>query len=181
MSEFLLGVGASAACYKAVALASGLVRRGHGVTAVLTPAATRLVAPLQFAAVTGRRALHDEWSPADPAGMDHIALARRADALLIVPATADLIGQLAQGLAPNLLLSLALALDAGKPCLFAPAMNPQMWAHPAVRRNVAQLEDDGWIRVGPVSGPTACGEDGEGRMCEPDAIVAAAVEAVASA
>lgn len=178
MSEILVGVGASAACFKAVALCSALTRAGHGVTAVPTPAATRLVSPLQFAAVTGRRAAWDEWQPGDPGGMDHIALARRADLLVVAPATADLLAVLAHGMAPHLLGSLALALEPDRPRLFAPAMNPVMWRHPAVARNVRQLEADGWRRLGPEAGPTACGEAGEGRMVDPAAIVAAVEEAL---
>lgn len=178
MSEILVGVSGSAACFKAVALCSELTRRGHRVTAVLSPAAARLVQPLQFACVTGRAALSDEWRPGDPAGMDHIALARTADLLVVAPATADRIGLLALGLAPDLLGSLALALPSGLPRLFAPAMNPAMWRHPAVGRNVLQLESDGWRCLGPAEGPTACGDDGPGRMVEPIEIVEAVLAAL---
>ncbi|TAH36879.1 MAG: hypothetical protein EYC70_07785 [Planctomycetota bacterium] len=173
MSEILVGVSASAACFKAVAVCSALTRAGHGVTTVLTPGATKLVTPLQFATVTGRRALSSEWEPESADGMDHIHLARRAQLLIVVPASAGRIAVLAQGLAPDLLGSLALAFEQHKPRLFVPAMNPEMWKHPAVARNVAQLERDGWTRIGPVAGPTACGEEGLGRMSEPDAIVSA--------
>lgn len=173
MSEVLVGVSASAACFKAVAVCSALAQRGHGVQAVLSPGAARIVGPLQFAAVTGRGALVDEWDPADPSGMDHVAVARRAQVLAVVPASADRIGLLALGLAPDLLGSVALAFERRRPRLFAPAMNPEMWSQPAVARNVAQLQADGWLRVGPVAGPVACGEEGMGRMSEPDEIVAA--------
>lgn len=173
MSEILVGVGASAACFKAVAVCSLLSKEGHGVQALLTRNATKLVQPLQFSCVTGRRALTDEWEPLDPAGMDHIALARRADLLLICPATAHLIGALAHGLAEDLLGSLALALEARKPRLIAPAMNPEMWANPLVQRNVGLLRDSGWQILGPAEGPTACGESGAGRMLEPEPIAAA--------
>lgn len=173
MSEILVGVGASAACFKAVATCSALAQAGHGVQAVLTRNATKLVQPLQFSCVTGRRALTDEWEPSDPAGMDHITLARRADLLLICPATAHLVGALAHGLAEDLVGSLALALETRKPRLLAPAMNPEMWANPLVQRNVRLLTEAGWTIVGPASGATACGERGAGRMSEPEAIVAA--------
>lgn len=176
MSEILVGVGASAACFKAVAACSALAQEGHGVQVVLTRNATRLVQPLQFSCVTGRRALSDEWEPQDPAGMDHVALARRADLLLICPATAHLVGALAHGLAEDLLGSLALALEARKPRLLAPAMNPEMWANPLVQRNVRILTEAGWRLIGPVSGATACGESGPGRMAEA-AEIAAAVRA----
>ncbi len=179
MSRVLIGVGASAACFKAVAVCSALTKEGHSVQAVLTRHAAKLVTPLQFSAVTGVRALCDEWEPADPSGMDHISFARAADLLLICPASAGLIGGLAHGLAADLLGSLALAFEADKPRLLTPAMNPVMWAHPAVRRNVALLLGDGWNLIGPVEGPTACGESGAGRMAEPDAVCAAVRAALA--
>lgn len=172
MSRILVGVSASAACFKGVALCSRLTQGGHEVRAVLSPGAVRLVTAIQFAAVTGRPALSDEWRPEDPAAMDHIALARWAEALVVAPATAGRIGILAQGLAPDLLGSLALALEPDKARLFAPAMNPVMWSQRVVQRNVARLEADGWLRVGPVTGATACWEHGEGRMEEPGAIAA---------
>lgn len=174
--EILLGVSASAACFKAAALASQLVRAGHGVTAVLSPGATKLVTPLQFSCLTGRRTLHDEWRGEDPAGMDHITLARRADVVLLVPATADRLGSVAHGLASDLLGSTLLAAEVDKPRIAAPSMNPEMWRQPAVQRNVVMLQEDGWHFVGPVDGPTACGEDGPGRMAEVDAILAAVAE-----
>jgi len=105
--------------------------------------------------------------------MDHITLARRADLLLVAPATADFLGQAAAGLATSLLGSLVLAMETEKPRVFVPAMNPRMWSNPAVQRNTATLERDGWIRIGPVSGPTACGEEGEGRMTESVEILSA--------
>lgn len=176
--EILLGVSASAACFKAAALASQLVKAGHGVTAVLSKGATRLVTPLQFSCLTGRPTVSDEWKPEDPAGMDHIQLARRADVVLLVPATADRIGSVAHGLASDLLGSTLLAVELEKPRLAAPSMNPEMWRQPAVQRNVAQILADGWQLVGPVAGPTACGEDGLGRMAEAEDILAA-VQALA--
>ena len=180
MSTIIVGVSGSAACSKAVSVCSSLVQRGHLVQPVLTKAATKLVAPLQFSCISGNQAVWDEWEPQDPAGMDHIALARSADALVIVPASADRIGLLANGLAPDLLGSLALAFEQDKPRTFAPAMNPEMWRHPALQRNVAQLEADGWRMIGPVEGPTACGEEGEGRMVEAEEIVEAVIQALAN-
>lgn len=184
MTRILVGVSASAACFKAVAVCSALAqtdRQGTRleVQAVLSKSATRLVTPLQFAAVTGRPALADEWQPQDPAGMDHIALARAADLFVLVPASADRIGLCALGLAPDLLGSLCLAWETNKTRMFVPAMNPEMWAQPAVQRNVAQLLKDGWQQLGPVGGATACGEEGVGRMLEPDAICEAVLQALA--
>ncbi|KAA3609557.1 MAG: hypothetical protein DWQ01_09515 [Planctomycetota bacterium] len=176
MSRILVGVSGSAACFKAVSLCSALAQQGHQVQAVLTRAAARLVTPLQFSAVCGRKALHDEWQPADPGGMDHIALSRGADLLVVAPASADRIGLLAHGLAPDLLGSLALAFETHKPRLFAPAMNPQMWSHPAVSRNLALMQGDGWHCIGPATGVTACGEEGLGRMAEPEQILEQVLE-----
>lgn len=173
MTRVILGVSGSAACFKGAALASLLVREGYEVRVVLSAAATELVRPLQFEAVTGQRALHDEWSPEDPSGMDHIAVARWADAMVVAPATADRIGRMALGLAGDLLSSMTLAFPPDGVRVFAPAMNPVMWSQPAVQRNAAQLVREGWHQAGPVAGPTACGEEGDGRMCEPDAVLAA--------
>jgi len=178
MTEILLGVSGSAACFKAAALASMLAKQGHGVTAVLSASACKLVTPLQFSCLTGRAALSDEWQPQDPAGMDHIQLARRADLVVLAPATADRIGQTAHGLASDLLGSCLLAFELEKPRLIAPAMNPDMWRNPAVQRNLTTLQADGWQFVGPESGLTACGEQGLGRMAEAEAIFAAICEAL---
>jgi len=179
VSRVLIGVGASAACFKAVAVCSALTKAGHEVQAVLTRHAAKLVTPLQFSAVTGVKALCDEWEPANPSGMDHISFARAADLLLVCPASAGLLGSLAHGLAGDLLGSLALAFGAGKPRLLVPAMNPTMWEHPAVRRNVETLRGDGWSLVGPEDGATACGESGPGRMSEPETVCAAVRAALA--
>ena len=179
MSSILVGVSGSAACFKAVQLCSDLTKAGHRVRAVLTSAAAEFVTPLQFSCVCGQRALANEWEPADPAGMDHLALAREADLFLVAPASADRIGLFAQGLAPDLLGSLALAFGTNKPRLFAPAMNPEMWSNPAVARNAAQLVADGWVQLGPVVGPTACQEEGMGRMMEPEDLMAAVAAALA--
>jgi len=146
----------------------------------MTPAATEFVGPLQFACLTGNAALVDEFDSADDSGMDHISLARAAELMVIVPATANTVGLLALGLAPNLLGSLALAFGASKPRLFVPAMNPEMWSNPAVQRNVATLVGDGWQQVGPASGETACGEVGDGRMVEVEQVLAAISSALIS-
>ena len=171
MSRVVVGVSGSAACFKAVEIVSSLVQQGHEVIPVLTKSASLLVAPLQFSCIAGRKALTSEWNPSDDSGMDHIAFARNIDLLLVVPATANRIGLFAHGIASDLLGSLVLAFPFNKPRLFVPAMNPEMWAHPAVQRNVQQLADDGWQRIGPVAGSTACREIGLGRMAEPTVIL----------
>ncbi len=176
MAHILMGVSGSAACFKAAALCSQLTREQHQVQVVLTPAAAQMVTPLQFSCLSGKAALCDEFDPQHPSGMDHIAFADEADVLVVVPATANTLGILAQGLALHLLGSLALAFDPSKPRLFAPAMHPRMWANPAVQRNVGVLVSDGWQMIGPEEGSTACGSVGLGRMAE----VAAIFQAIAN-
>jgi len=180
VARILVGVSGSAACFKAAALCSQLSQAGHCVQVILTESAAEMVTPLQFSCLTGNPALVDEFEPADPAGMDHISLAKDADLLVVIPATANTIGNLALGLAPNLLGSFVLAFGTSGPRLVVPAMHPGMWGNPAVQRNVATLAADGWIQVGPTVGGTACGEVGEGRMVETDVIVAAIEAALTS-
>ena len=180
MAKLLVGVCGSAACFKAAALCSLLSQSGHSVQAVLTRSASKLVTPLQFACVTGKPALVDEFAPVDAAGMDHIALAKEAELLVVIPATANILGILAHGLAPDLLGSLALAFATRGPRLVVPAMHPDMWHNPAVQRNLLTLVSDGWLQVGPVAGATACGAIGEGRMAEIEEVLTAIDAALAS-
>jgi phosphopantothenoylcysteine decarboxylase/phosphopantothenate--cysteine ligase len=176
--HILLGVTGGVAAYKVVTLASRLTQAGAVVDVVMTEAATRLVAPLTFQAVTQREVYTDlfllppETKPGAPAGaihIPHIALAKAADLLLIAPATANTIAKLAHGLADNLLTSLALASPA--PLLVAPAMESGMWAHPATQANVAVLGARGATLVGPAAGHLASGAAGVGRMSEPEEIL----------
>ncbi len=172
MTDILLGVSASAAIHKAADLASKLAQAGHTVRAILTPRAAELISPQLFEALTGERAFVDEF--VDPRGaMDHIDLSQWGKLLVVAPCTADLVSRLALGLAGDLLTTTALALPAGVPRLFCPAMNPHMFASPPVARNVARLIEDGWQLVEPTEGHMACGVEGRGRMAEPDAIVVA--------
>lgn len=172
MSRILLGVSASAAIHKACDLSSKLAQEGHSVRAVLTRRAAELVAPQLFEALTGERAYSDEFGPRRESAMDHIALARWAQLLVVAPASADLVGRLAHGLADDLLSTLALALEPGLPRLLCPAMNPVMLSSPPVRRNLATLVGDGWRVLESASGHMACGEAGPGRLLEPAEIVA---------
>ena len=175
MTRILLGCGASAALHKGADLASKLKAAGHEVTAVLTPRADELVSAQLFEALTGRRAHVHEYGAGRMDAMDHIELARDCELLLVAPATADLIGRLANGLATDLLSTMALAIPADVPRVVVPAMNPHMWAQPAVARNVATLAGDGWRVVQPASGEMACGDVGPGRFPEPaDLLVALA-------
>ena len=165
-STILLGVTGGIAAYKAAELTRLLVKDGLCVQVVMTEAATRFVGPLTFQALSGRPVLTG-WADDTGAGMAHIDAARAADLILVAPASADFLAKLAQGLADDLLSASCLARG-NVPLAVAPAMNREMWAHPATRRNVAQLKQDGVAILGPGTGAQACGEWGEGRMLEPD-------------
>ncbi len=167
--HILLGVTGGVAAYKACELTRQLVKAGHTVQVVMTEAATRFVAPMSFQALSGRAVAVDPWQPLIANGMDHIDLVRAAHALVIAPASADFIGKAALGLGGDLLSTLMLARG-DVPTLLAPAMNREMWANPAVQRNVARLRADGVRIAGPARGEQACGEVGEGRMIEPEDI-----------
>ena len=179
MSHVLLLASASVAVYKACDLASKLSQAGHAVRAVLTPNAARLVSPQLFAAVTGEPAASSEWEADRRTAMDHIDLARWADVAVIAPASADLVGRLAHGLAGDLVGTTLLALEGAKPRLLCPAMNPVMFANPAVQRNLGRLAEDGWQVVEPGEGHLACGDAGAGRLVEPEVLREVVREALA--
>ena len=163
--RILLGVTGGVAAYKAAELARELQRAGARVQVVMTDAATRFVTPATFQALTGEPVFTDQWDARIGNNMAHIELSRAADAILVAPATADFLAKAAHGLADDLLSTLCLAREC--PLLVAPAMNRQMWQHPATQRSVAQLAADGVAILGPDSGDQACGETGLGRMLEP--------------
>jgi phosphopantothenoylcysteine decarboxylase/phosphopantothenate--cysteine ligase len=164
-NQVLLGVGGGISAYKSVDLVRRLRERGFVVRVVMTRAATAFVGPLTFQAVSGHPVRTDLLDPSAEAGMGHIELARWADRLLIAPATADLMARLAAGIADDLLTTLALATEA--PLILAPAMNQQMWRHPATQDNLARLVGRGARILGPGVGSQACGDQGPGRMLEP--------------
>ncbi len=167
----LLGVSGGIAAYKAAELTRRLRAEGAEVRVVMTRAAQAFVGPLTFQALSGNPVRLDILDPTAEAGMDHIELARWADLVLVAPATADLMARLAAGMADDLLTTLALATQA--PLVLAPAMNQQMWEHPATRANARLLAERGVRLLGPAAGAQACGETGPGRMLEPGDIVAA--------
>jgi phosphopantothenoylcysteine decarboxylase/phosphopantothenate--cysteine ligase len=167
-----LGVTGGVGAYKAVEIARGLQKRGHDVVAIMTASATRFVGPLTFEAITHRRVITDQFEPGANADIEHIALASSIQLLLIAPATANIIGKLANGFADDFLSTLYTATRA--PVLLAPAMNTQMFAHPAVRHNLDTLASRGVRFVEPGEGYLACGWIGRGRLAEPDDVVAAA-------
>jgi len=169
--QVLLGVSGGIAAYKAADLVRRLRERGCAVRVVMTAAATAFVSPLTFQALSGHPVGTGLLDPAAEAGMGHIELARWADLVLMAPATADLIARLAAGLADDLPTTLVLATAA--PLYLAPAMNQQMWRHPATQENLARLRGRGVRILGPAQGSQACGDLGPGRMLEPVQIVAA--------
>lgn len=170
-SNILFVFTGSIACYKACDAVSRLVRRGHRVRAVATEAALRFVGKATLEGLTGQTVLSDMF--ADGAALEHINLTRWADLAIVCPATANTLNRLAAGLADDLPGALFLAHDRNKPWLIAPAMNPAMWSHPATRAAVERLQGWGVRCLAPGAGRTACGEEGEGRLAEPEAIVAA--------
>jgi phosphopantothenoylcysteine decarboxylase/phosphopantothenate--cysteine ligase len=172
MTRVVLAASASVSVYKACDLASRLTQDGHTVRAVLTARAAALVSPQLFEAVTGQAAYTSEFDATRRTAMDHIELARWAQALLVAPCSADLAARLAHGLADDLVTTTALALPSGVPRFLCPAMNPEMLAHPAVARNLAQLVEDGWRMLEPESGHMACGVEGRGRLPDPARIAA---------
>src|SRR5580704_2216821 len=167
--RILLGVGGGIAAYKAAELARLLMEQDHTVQAVMTVAAQKFVTPMTFAALTGRKTLTDLF--AIEAAIEHILVAQEHDLLAIAPATADLIANLAHGLAADFLTTLYLAFTG--PVVLAPAMNVNMWQHPATQANLETLRKRGHRIVDPGSGYLACGMTGPGRLADPETIAAA--------
>jgi len=174
-ARVLLGVTGGIAAYKAAELARELQRAGAEVQPLLTESAERMVSRATFAALTGRRVPASVWD--DPAAVEHVALARWGQVLVVAPATAHTLARLAAGLADDLLTNVALAF--GGPVVVAPAMHTEMWEHPATRANLAILEGRGVLVVPPASGPLTSGDVGPGRLAELDDLVAGVAAALA--
>jgi len=172
--RLLLGVSAGIAAYKSALIVRLLKQAGCEVRVVMTEGAQAFITPLTLQALSGEPVRTSLLDPEAEAGMGHIELARWADAIIIAPATADLIARLVHGMADDLLTTLCLASEA--PRLIAPAMNQAMWRHPATQRNVEQLATDGWQLIGPAAGDQACGDVGPGRMSEPEEILEAVTQ-----
>ena len=166
IKKLLLGLTGGIAAYKAAELVRLLVKQGVEVQVVMTAAAQHFITPATLQALSGKRVFTDMWDESIANGMPHIELSRQADAILIAPASADFLAKLAHGRADDLLSTLCLARDC--PLLVAPAMNRQMWEHPATQRNVTLLQQDNVLILGPARGEQACGETGLGRMLEPE-------------
>jgi phosphopantothenoylcysteine decarboxylase / phosphopantothenate---cysteine ligase len=167
-----LGVSGGIGAYKAVEVARLLQKRGHRVQAVMTRTARRFVGPLTFEAITREPVITTQFAPGMNADIEHIALASSMNLLLVAPATANIIGKFANGIADDFLTALFLATRA--PVLLAPAMNTNMWDHPAVQDNIKRLAARGAQFVDPGEGYLACGWIGKGRLAEPEEIVRAA-------
>lgn len=169
--KVLLGLTGGVAAYKAAELVRRLGDHGIEVQVVMTQAACGFITPATLQALSGHPVYTDMWDGRIANGMPHIELSRDKQAIVVAPATADFLAKAALGLADDLLSTLCLARDC--PLIVAPAMNRQMWEHPATKRNVAQLKRDGVIVLGPDSGDQACGETGMGRMLEADELAEA--------
>ena len=170
--HIVLGLSGGIACYKSAELCRLLVKAGASVQVVMTEAATQFITPVTMQALSNRPVLLSQWDASEPNNMPHIRLGREPDAILIAPASADLMAQLAQGRAADLLTLTCLARPLDRtPLLLAPAMNREMWAHPATQRNAAQLRADGAVVLPVGQGDQACGEVGDGRMLEPQELL----------
>lgn len=170
--HIVLGLSGGIACYKAAELTRALVKEGATVQVVMTEAAEHFITAVTLQALSNREVFASQWDARAPNNMAHINLTREADAVLVAPASADFIAKLLHGRADDLLSLLCLARPIERcPLLVAPAMNREMWAHPATQRNVAQLRADGTTVLGPGAGDQACGEVGDGRMLEPEELL----------
>jgi phosphopantothenoylcysteine decarboxylase/phosphopantothenate--cysteine ligase len=176
--EILVCICGGIAAYKTATVVSRLAQAGARVTVAMTEAATRFVAPLTVQALSARPVHVSPWDHLDAMDPQHIALANRLDAALVAPCTMDCLARLATGRADDVVSLILSAVDRTMtPVLLAPAMNMVMWNQPATRRNLTTLEADGFALVGPGSGWQACREVGEGRMSEPEELLAAVAKA----
>ena len=175
--HFVLGLSGGIACYKAAELCRAFVKQGATVQVVMTEAAEHFITATTLQALSGRPVFTSQWDGRSASGVDnampHINLSREADAVVVAPASADFMAKLLHGRADDLLSLLCLARPIDRvPLILAPAMNREMWAHPATQRNVAQLKADGAHVLDVGQGDQACGETGDGRMLEPDELLA---------
>lgn len=170
--HFVLGLSGGVACYKAADLCRRLTKQGATVQVVMTEAATQFIGAVTLQALSNHPVVVSQWDAREANNMPHINLSRAADAIVVAPASADLMAKLAHGQADDLLSLMCLARPISRvPLVLAPAMNREMWEHPATQRNAAQLVADGATVLGVGTGDQACGETGDGRMLEPEEIV----------
>ena len=171
MSRILLGVTGGIAAYKAADLASRLVKDGFVVDVIMTKNAREFVTPLTFQTLIKSQVYTDAFAPIEDYSVEHVSLANRADVVVVCPATANIIGKAASGIADDLLSTVLLAVHE-KPRVLCPAMNTAMWENPIVKRNIETLRSDGWKIIEPETGRLACGEEGQGRLADPGLIFA---------
>ena len=170
--HIVLGLSGGIACYKAAELCRALVKAGATVQVVMTDSAAQFITPVTLQALRGRPVFTSQWDAREDNNMAHINLSREADAILVAPCSADFMARLLHGRADDLLALMCLARPIDTvPLLLAPAMNREMYAHPATQRNLAQLQADGAVVLGVGSGYQACGETGDGRMLEPEELL----------
>ena len=170
--HIVLGLSGGIACYKAAELCRALVKSGATVQVVMTEAAAQFITPVTLQALSNRAVYVSQWDAREPNNMAHINLSREADAILVAPASADFMAKLLHGRADDLLSLMCLARPIDSvPLILAPAMNREMWQHPATQRNMAQLKADGAHVLDVGQGEQACGETGDGRMLEPEEIL----------
>jgi phosphopantothenoylcysteine decarboxylase/phosphopantothenate--cysteine ligase len=178
--HIVLGLSGGIACYKAAELCRALVKQGATVQVVMTEAAAQFITPVTMQALSNRPVFVSQWDAREPNNMAHINLSREADLILVAPASADFMAKLLHGRADDLLSLMCLARPVERvPLLLAPAMNREMWSHPATQRNMAQLRADGAQVLGVGQGEQACGETGDGRMLEPDELLHEVINAFA--
>ena len=171
MNRILLGVTGGIAAYKAADLASRLIKDGFAVDVVMTKNAREFVTPLTFQTIVKSPVYIDSFAPIGDYSVEHISLAERADAVVVCPATANLIGKAAAGIADDLLTTILLAIHE-KPRVLCPAMNTAMWENPIVQRNLENLRALDWRIIEPETGRLACGDEGTGRLADPGLIFA---------
>jgi phosphopantothenoylcysteine decarboxylase/phosphopantothenate--cysteine ligase len=170
--HIVLGLSGGIACYKAAELCRALVKAGATVQVVMTEAAAQFITPVTLQALSNRPVFVSQWDAREPNNMAHINLSREADVIVVAPASADFMAKLLHGRADDLLSLMCLARPIDRvPLVLAPAMNREMWQHPATQRNMAQLTADGAHVLDVGQGEQACGETGDGRMLEPDEIL----------
>ncbi len=170
--HIVLGLSGGIACYKAAELCRALIKAGATVQVVMTEAAAQFITPVTLQALSNRAVYVSQWDTREPNNMAHINLSREADAIVVAPASADFMAKLLHGRADDLLSLMCLARPIERvPLILAPAMNREMWLHPATQRNMAQLTSDGAHVLDVGQGDQACGETGDGRMLEPDDIL----------
>jgi phosphopantothenoylcysteine decarboxylase/phosphopantothenate--cysteine ligase len=176
--QIIVGLSGGIACYKVAGAVSAMAQAGADVTVAMTDSATRFVTPLTFQALSGRPVYTSQWEHIESHDPQHVALARRADGVLIAPCTMDMLARLATGRTDDVVSLIVSAVDlARQPVLLAPSMNARMWEQPSTRRNLAQLRADGFRVIDPDEGWQACRTEGIGRLPEPETLL----EALASA